>query len=325
MWTQFVIFNDASTAVGANRNPFQVDEDRVREFLAVLNDCKMEDRQVAKYKNVLAVFLENLTKSDIRSIEIQDISVPKIGSDNRMIRAIDVLKNENSLNKFKFGRAIFEFIKFCSKRNIDAILASPNQVKDFLVESFALKYKPPCILLYENFYSENIRRICEALDLITKFRHISGIEFVQTQDIRKLLEQAELLDAGETVAGDLELPGHWYSRYCSERHSKPFWQHGLMRRMAADVMSGHLTVEQVARELAIPPFMVESGLARQQPDPEPSLTLADYVQRGYGDKTTFWVETSTLDLLENVRNRKVEVGEAVWMVGISRNHKSVID
>ena len=66
MWTQFAIFNDASTAVGANRNPFQVDEDRVREFLAVLNDCKMEARQVSKYKNVLAVFLENLTKSDIR-------------------------------------------------------------------------------------------------------------------------------------------------------------------------------------------------------------------------------------------------------------------
>ena len=102
------------------------------------------------------------------------------------------------------------------------------------------------ILKIENFYSENIRKICEALDFITKFRHISGIEFVQTQDIRKLLEQAELLDAGEAAAGDLELPGHWYSRYCNERHSKPFWQHGLMRRMAADVMSGHLTVEQVA-------------------------------------------------------------------------------
>ena len=322
MWTQFVIFNDMLSPTGANNNPFQADQERCRQFLAVLNDCKMDARQLANYKKVLERFVENLTISHVQESPIPRHVVDILGKTTTLpfgsrVYLHNIMKNRSLLENSKYG--IPEFSKFCSKRDIDPILASPKQVKDFLVESFALKSKPSYILQYENFYTENIRKICEDLDFVSKFRHISGIKFVQTPDIRKLLEQAALLNAGEAAVGDLEVPGHWYSRYCSEPHSKPFWQHGLMRRMAADVMSGHLTVEQVARELAIPPVMVECGLARQQPDPEPSLTLADYVQRGYGDKTTFFAEASTLDFLENVRNRKVEVGEAAWMIGISKS------
>ena len=64
--------------------------------------------------------------------------------------------------------------------------------------------------------------------------------------------------------------------------------------------------------------MVRCALARRGPDPEPSLTLADYMQRRFGDQQTFWAEDSTLDLLEAVRNRKVTTEEAAWKIGVSK-------
>ena len=75
---------------------------------------------------------------------------------------------------------------------------------------------------------------------------------------------------------------------------------------------------QVAWELGVSLTMVRCALARRGPDPEPSLTLADYMQRRFGDHQTFWGEASTLDLLEAVRNRKVTPEEAAWKIGVSK-------
>ena len=144
---------------------------------------------------------------------------------------------------------VLEFIKFCTIRKIDPVFAIPSHVRSFLVNVFTSKIKPSNLSSSPKFFSDNVRGICQSIEQVLKFCQVSGLKLLQTREMMEVIEQAELMDTGEVgegKLGELLAPEHWYSRYCGQQHSKEFWKHGLMRRMLADITSGHLTIEQVS-------------------------------------------------------------------------------
>ena len=157
----------------------------------------------------------------------------------RLVRRMDTFKASQSQKLWD------EFCLFCfSKDECDPYLAQTSIVRDFLVEQFLSKDKfkkrdEKVLHPYIDFYTENIDGVCKQLNFYLKFCYDQDEDTMRSsEEVSLLWEVGDALDHREVPAGELGqllTPPYWFAKYETEKHRKPFWRHGLVRRMLDDI------------------------------------------------------------------------------------------
>jgi len=335
-WGQFIAFSQflATKAEIEKENlepqfqsawsPYKADAKKCQLYLKLLREkCKFGVRKVEVHYNALCKYLnigleKKTVEQLISSCKVDLKKIPK-----RLVRRMDTYKTSQSQRLWN------EFSLFCHRsEEADPYMAQPSHVRDFLVEQFMSKdklkegrEKDRVLMAHIDFYTENIDSVCKQLSFYLKYCYTeeSG-SLVRSKEVALLREVGDALDHREVVEGELGClltPAYWYAKYVSVEHSKPFWRHGLVRRMMDDIKTGHLTLMQVAWQLGVSQDMVTSVMARNKTDQELHFTVEQYGKLGFGSREQYWEERSTISLLEEVRERVVTLDQAAFQLGVS--------
>jgi len=303
-------------------SPYEADLKKCQLYLKLLREkCKFGVRKVDAHYNALCNYLKiGLEKKTvdqlISSCKVNLKKVPK-----RLVRRMDTYKNSQSQKLWD------EFSLFCFKKDeSDPYLAKPFVVRDFLVSQFMSKDKfkkldDRLLRPHIDFYTENIDGICKQLSYYLEFCYKQeGNSLTSTKEVSLLRDLGDALDHRELPTGELGqllTPPYWFVKYRTEEHRKPFWSHGLVRRMMDDISTGNLTIMQVAWQLGVSPGMISSVMGKNKPDQEMHFTVDQYCKLDFGTEEQYWEEKSTKSLLEEVRERIVTLDHAAFQLGVS--------
>eukprot|EP00092_Neocalanus_flemingeri_P024317 GFUD01026373.1.p1 GENE.GFUD01026373.1~~GFUD01026373.1.p1 ORF type:complete len:860 (+),score=265.23 GFUD01026373.1:148-2580(+) len=232
---------------------------------------------------------------------------------------------------------------FCQldNKDMDPFLAQPHVVRDFLISKFQGNemtvggQNEPLFRRAYNFYSDNLARICKDLDWHLKASWIEG-PLKDCKEMEQLVKTALSCDE-RLLSDDLALklsPYYTYSKFRMDYSEDAFWERQFIKDVLRDVSSKALNVSVAASGLGVTAEMIyyavkrweeveqeESNNPEQEDNEEQesfSVSVKEYVSMGYGSKVQFWKEQSTLDMLEDVRNRNTSAGEVAAQLGVSR-------
>jgi len=332
-WHQFISFSQFTATKAelekeklepqfkSSWSPYKADMKKCQLYLKVLREkCKFGVRKVDVHYNALCRYLniglEKKTTDQLISACKTDMKkLPK-----RLVRRMDTYKHSPSQKLWN------EFSLFCNKtERSDPYLSQPSQVRDFLVMLFVSKDKfkiedDRMLRPFIDFYTENVDMICKQLNFYLEYSYKEGNMLISSNEVELLREVGEALDHREVLDSQLGaelIPAYWFVKYITVEHSKPFWRHGLVRRMMDDISTGHLTVMQVAWQLGVSPDMVSSVMGKNKTDTELNFTVEQYIKLGFGTKEQYWQENSTVNLLEEVRERVSSLDHAAFLLGVS--------
>jgi len=333
-WAQFITFSQFTATKAelekekpdnlfkAPWNPYKADIKKCQLYLKLLREkCKFGVRKVEAHYSALCKYLQvGLEKKTVdQLISACKLDLKKIPK--RLSRRMDTYRSSISQKLWD------EFCMFCYKKDeADPYLAQPNLVRDFLVEQFMSKDKfkqeeDRVLRPHIDFYTENIDTICKQLNFYLEFCYRQEVgSLIMSKEVVMLREVGEALDHREMAEGELGTlltPPYWFVKYQATEHRKLFWRHGLVRRMMADISTGHLTIMQVAWQLGVSPDMISSVMGRNKPDQEMNFTIKQYCKLDFGTEEQYWQENSTMLLLEEVRERVVTLDQAAFQLGVS--------
>jgi len=235
-------------------------------------------------------------------------------------------------------------------KKLDPFRADILTVRNFIVEILS-DYTNPSNLLHTSaeFYQDNVQELTKQLGFYLEDDYKTPI--LESKCFQDLMMAAESLDnrliepPGQLKRIDKEVedlikrvaPDVWYVKYktcdnvdlpvpdsnkrkkTARNAPKPeFWNHGLVRKILADVESNILSAASAAWQLGVTTDMIHCAVQRgKQGIDELSTSLEAYVDQGFGTEKDFWNEENTQRLLEDLRNRVVSLDSVAFEIGIS--------
>ena len=229
-----------------------------------------------------------------------------------------------------FGRKIWSlFLNFCYEKTVfrnNPFLADARSVRDFIEHLINSRDDPDSesknvLKSTENFFVDNIIHVSTTLGNYLKIGYAEDL--VDSDPIKELLEAGKRMDGRIPLINGLQLKklnprGHDFTQY-SAMHGEGFWELEQVGNILKDVSIANLGSKQAAWFLGITEDMVSSALQFGSKDPECSLTMKLYIEKGFGNEAKFWKELSTEEVLNEVRNRKVVPKDAAFKFGVSRS------
>ena len=79
-----------------------------------------------------------------------------------------------------------------------------------------------------------------------------------------------------------------------------------------------LDKKKAAWQLGVTEDMIDTALQIDKEDPNFNMSLKKYMGQGFGNEEKFWKELSTVEVLNEVRDRKMTIKDATFMFGVSR-------
>ena len=352
-WNRFILFSrfvastKEKTAKGGKLsellleawNPYRADKTKVAAFLQLLQQhCKFPKAMLEIQHSALQTCLKRVAKLEalLGGKAVLGRNVPK-----RLVKSMGGTQGPGSRWRL--------FHAFCLKQGVNPYLATPATVAAFVTGVLVVRgeegvwpgdagYYPPGTAHHALPRPEGAKGKAEAAgrpeflphNVAALCRHLGPyLRLVQEQDLSALLDSPEVaavLEAAVAASRGLAPPAtalawrltprYTYSRYTAEPHSKGFWQHGLVRRVVRDVKEGVLGLEAAAWELGLTPDMLGSAVARAA-KVQGDLTVQQYTGLEFGAEEQYWGERTNTQLLENVRQRKVDLDTAAFQTGVT--------
>ena len=220
------------------------------------------------------------------------------------------------------------FVKYCTEKPDSQrdpfLIDDPEVVKDFI--SLLLERKNEhhpdegILTVSSKFHVDNIINICTALEKYLKIAYNNGIILADSEPIVELLENAKFIDERvplKNLDNNREPKGYDYTQFCAKLEDG-FWELKLVDQILTDVGRKSLEMKKAAWYLGVTEDMLSCALKMKMKDPNCNLTLEQYVQKGFGNEAKFWKEMSTVELLDEVRNRNLLPKDAAFTLGVSR-------
>merc|ERR1719470_673875 len=125
-------------------------------------------------------------------------------------------------------------------------------------------------------------------------------------------------------------PKYSYTKVRIKHSEEMFWESLFTANVLEDVKTKALPLSVAASGLGVTAEMVWAALKldsfaqdeeyfdNENPGQQESISVKDYVYRGYGSRSQFWKEDSTVELLEEVGNKNVSVEKVAAQLGVSR-------
>eukprot|EP00092_Neocalanus_flemingeri_P022791 GFUD01024712.1.p1 GENE.GFUD01024712.1~~GFUD01024712.1.p1 ORF type:complete len:926 (+),score=251.18 GFUD01024712.1:44-2821(+) len=317
-------------------NPYEAILQNVAVYLSLLkNERGFSEEELGIHVRALGEFLPSLQLEnkglevllDLKDMNDEQLVVPsQLKSRMKFTKTFRYLTS--GINIWKL------FVESCLGK-VNPFYAKEKEVKDFIVKLFKDKANDKIVrknghvvrnglLLTGDFYLTNINNICNKLGRYLKLVHC-GTDLLSSEPIKELLLAGEYLDGRipserpSSLAAKLA-PYYDYTQYHAHAGKKEeFWQMDLVKTILHDVNNQALTKLEAAWQLGVTEDMISTALMVFKKDSEFNLTLKQYLEKRYGNEQQFWKEFSTVNVLDEVRDRILTAGNAAFMFGVSRS------
>merc|ERR1719186_1695768 len=329
-WSMFVNFSQFKCKTKEENifskkwNPYQASLQYVAVYLDVMG---FSEEELGSHIEVLGWYLPSLELEKKALKDILDLNDEKL-----LVPAWlkGHLKFTNSFRVRVGGLKIWNsFVESCLEKHCgksDPFHADAKQVKDFVANRLITRDQfmgeavdKIGLLAVEDFYVQNITNFCNHLGKYLNIVHC-GTDLLMTKPIEELLLAGKHLDS-RIPFKDSELAPHYdYTQYnAHNQKNEKFWEMGLVKTILKDVKTAALTKSKAAWQLGVTEDMIITALQAELKNPDFNLTLGQYLKKGYGNEQQFWVELSTVEILNEVRDRILPVENAAFMYGVSRS------
>jgi len=352
MWILFLQFSHLEMKdKKAKFNPYKAGKQEVADFLQLLQltGSWPDDRHPETCLASLSACLPDL------SLPVP--CLPELMSSHPPTLATTDIKLSTKLRPVSpYDSTWSSFAKFCENlaEDVDPFLAKPVLVREFLVSKFGGKEMrleefqpqsyPRSVLTLEKepffrpahkFYADNLDRLLSELDWHLEYSWLTG-PLKDCQEMESLITVAVSCDE-RLLTDDLDLkglvlkfsPNYSYTKVRTNHSEELFWGRKFTENVLNDVRKKVLPVSVAAKGLGVTAEMVWFALKQEttvldkyvdyeNPSDQDVMSVKDYVFLGYGGRSQFWKEESTVELLENVRNRIMSVERLAALVGVSR-------
>ena len=315
---------------GRKFNPFKATIQNVADFFFYLELTEeISTKHQTAYMASLSKYIPNLGPQLIAGKDgfktfLQHFSPSFTYNKERQDELVELLSQD--LGFPKVGDKIWEsFAAFSESSQTNPFLVSPIILANFIrrvlfrgpVRDKDLKFLLPSY----NFYSRNIRLICERMDRIARIYDESRSPLLQHPDIQKLMIASVALE-NKLLSNDFALsllPKHHYIVIRLKSGEDKFWSDKFTLGVCNDVRRSLVSLPVAALELGVTSEMLFAAMMEIKESREEILpSLNEFLQQRGGTANKYWKEERVVEMLEDVRNRRSSVPAVAFRLGVSR-------